>query len=147
MHLYLATGIAGAVGDDQLTPDEDERLELRHVPLAEALAMVDRGEISDAKSILGIQWLDRLRQAGELAGFVAASPPSPPPAPGAGSAGGIDGGIGAVLGGGSGAGVPGRRPRRPPRPAAARSSRSSTGTPSRSSRSRTPPFSGGSGEA
>lgn len=66
MHLYLATGIAGADGDDRLTPDEDERLELRHVTLDEALAMLDGGAITDAKSILGVLWLDRLRRAGEL---------------------------------------------------------------------------------
>jgi ADP-ribose pyrophosphatase len=63
MHLYLATGIEGVgTGDDRLTPDEDERLELRHVPVEDAVAMVDRGEIADAKSIVGILWLDRLRR-------------------------------------------------------------------------------------
>jgi ADP-ribose pyrophosphatase len=66
MHLYLATGIAGADGGDRLSPDEDERLELRHVTPDEALAMVEGGEIADAKSILGILWLERLRQTGEL---------------------------------------------------------------------------------
>jgi ADP-ribose diphosphatase len=66
MHLYLATGIAGADVDDRLTPDEDERLELRHATIDEALGMVDRGEVRDAKSILGILWLERLRRAGEL---------------------------------------------------------------------------------
>jgi ADP-ribose pyrophosphatase len=66
MHLYLATGIAGADGDDRLTPDEDERLELRHVTLDEALDLVDRGEVCDAKTILGILWLERLRRSGEL---------------------------------------------------------------------------------
>jgi ADP-ribose pyrophosphatase len=66
MHLYLATGIAGADEDGRLTPDEDERLELRHVPIAAAVAMVESGEIADAKTILGILWLDRLRQAGEV---------------------------------------------------------------------------------
>lgn len=64
MHLYLATGIAGVgSGDDRLSPDEDERLELRHVPLDEAVAMVENGELGDAKSILGILWLDRIRRA------------------------------------------------------------------------------------
>ncbi len=63
MHLYLATGMTGVgAADDRLAPDEDERIELRHVPLDEALAMVERGEIGDAKSILGILWLDRLRR-------------------------------------------------------------------------------------
>jgi ADP-ribose pyrophosphatase len=66
MHLYLATGIAGASGDDRLTPDEDERLELQYVPLHEAVAMVESGAISDAKSILGILWLDRLDRTGAL---------------------------------------------------------------------------------
>ncbi len=66
MHLYLATDIAGADGDDRLTPDEDERLELRHVTVDEALALVDGGGIVDAKSILGILWLERLRRAGEV---------------------------------------------------------------------------------
>jgi ADP-ribose pyrophosphatase len=69
MHLYLATGIAGVgASDDRLSPDEDERLELRHVPLDEAVAMVEAGELGDAKSILGILWLDRLRRAAEGAG-------------------------------------------------------------------------------
>jgi ADP-ribose pyrophosphatase len=68
MHLYLATGLTGvgADDDDRLTPDEDEHLELRHVPLAEALALVDTGGISDAKSILGILWLERLRRDGSI---------------------------------------------------------------------------------
>lgn len=68
MHLYLATGIAGAEGDDRLQPDEDERLELRHVTLAEALSLVETGEIADAKSILAILWLDRIRRTEPLAG-------------------------------------------------------------------------------
>ena len=66
MHLYLATGLTSATGDDRLTPDEDERLELSRVTVDEALTLVDRGEISDAKTILGVLWLDRLRRAGEL---------------------------------------------------------------------------------
>jgi ADP-ribose pyrophosphatase len=69
MHLYLATGITGAAGDDRLVPDEDERLELRHVTIDEAMAMVDGGEIADAKTILGILWLDRLARAGEIPGL------------------------------------------------------------------------------
>jgi 8-oxo-dGTP pyrophosphatase MutT (NUDIX family) len=64
MHLYLATGIAGADADGRLEPDEDERLELRAVPLDEAVGLVLGGTIRDAKSILGILWLERLRRAG-----------------------------------------------------------------------------------
>ena len=65
MHLYLATGLNGVGGDDdRLAPDEDERLELLRVPLDEAIAMVEDGRIEDAKSILGILWLDRLGRTG-----------------------------------------------------------------------------------
>jgi ADP-ribose pyrophosphatase len=67
MHLYLATGLDGvADDDDRLAPDEDERLELSRVTVDEALGLVDEGEISDAKTILGILWLDRLRRDGAL---------------------------------------------------------------------------------
>jgi ADP-ribose pyrophosphatase len=60
MHLYLATDLA-AVDGDGLHPDEDERLELRAIPFAEALAMADRGEIRDAKTLIGLFWVARLR--------------------------------------------------------------------------------------
>ena len=67
MHLYLATALDGVADDDgRLAPDEDERLELSRLTIDEALALVDAGGISDAKSILGILWLDRLRRDGEL---------------------------------------------------------------------------------
>jgi ADP-ribose pyrophosphatase len=64
MHLYLATDLV-AVHEGGLAPDEDERLELRQVPFAEALAMVERGELPDAKTIAGLLWVARLRAAGE----------------------------------------------------------------------------------
>jgi ADP-ribose pyrophosphatase len=66
MHLYLATGIAGADEDTRLSPDEDERLVLVHLSIPDAVAMVDSGEISDAKTILGVLWLDRLARNGEV---------------------------------------------------------------------------------
>jgi ADP-ribose pyrophosphatase len=66
MHLYLATGLADVTGPDRLSPDEDEHLELSRVSIDEALALVDSGAISDAKSIIGVLWLERLRRAGEL---------------------------------------------------------------------------------
>lgn len=66
MHLYLATGIAGVDEDGRLTPDEDERLELVHCSIPDALAMIDSGEISDAKTILGVLWVDRLARNGEV---------------------------------------------------------------------------------
>ncbi|MCL6610034.1 MAG: NUDIX hydrolase [Peptococcaceae bacterium] len=48
--LYLARGLVYRGG----SPDEDEFIRLRRVPLEKALEMVCRGEICDAKSIIGI---------------------------------------------------------------------------------------------
>jgi ADP-ribose pyrophosphatase len=60
MHLYLATDLRPADGH-RLGPDEDEHLVLERLPWRDALAAVDRGEILDAKSIVGLLWLARLR--------------------------------------------------------------------------------------
>jgi ADP-ribose pyrophosphatase len=60
MQLYLATDLSPADGD-RLGPDEDERLELERLPFAEAVAMAERGEIADAKSLVGLLWVARLR--------------------------------------------------------------------------------------
>ena len=67
MHLYLATSLTPVDGDG-LHPDEDERLELYPIPFDEALAMAERGEIPDAKSIVGLFWVARLRAAKDLPG-------------------------------------------------------------------------------
>jgi ADP-ribose pyrophosphatase len=61
MHLYLATDLAPAAAEGRLGPDEDERLILEWRPWREAIAAVERGEIRDAKSIVGLFWLERLR--------------------------------------------------------------------------------------
>ncbi|MEO5940566.1 MAG: NUDIX hydrolase [Candidatus Limnocylindrales bacterium] len=61
MHLYLATDLVPAHPDERLGPDEDEHLRLERRSLAEALAAVDRGEIADAKSIVGLLWVARSR--------------------------------------------------------------------------------------
>jgi ADP-ribose pyrophosphatase len=66
MHLYLATGIAGADADSRLSPDEDERLVLVHCSIPDALAMVEAGDITDAKTILGVLWVERLARNGEV---------------------------------------------------------------------------------
>jgi len=58
MFLYLATDLAPA-GPDRLGPDEDEALELVRLPWREAVAAAERGEIGDAKSLVGILWLAR----------------------------------------------------------------------------------------
>ena len=63
MHLYLATDLV-PVHEGGLAPDEDERLELREVPFEEAVAMVERGGLPDAKTIAGVLLVARLRAAG-----------------------------------------------------------------------------------
>ena len=60
MHLYLATGLVAA-GHGRLTPDADEALELVRLPLADALAAVDRGDLHDAKTLIGILLVGRRR--------------------------------------------------------------------------------------
>ena len=64
MHLYLATDLV-PVHEGGLAPDEDERLELWPIGFDEAVAMVERGELPDAKTIVGLLWVARLRAAGE----------------------------------------------------------------------------------
>ncbi|MFL5774896.1 MAG: NUDIX hydrolase [Chloroflexota bacterium] len=62
MHLYLATDLSPAHADGRLGPDEDERLELERLPVADALGMVDRGEIRDGKSLAALLWYERLER-------------------------------------------------------------------------------------
>jgi ADP-ribose pyrophosphatase len=60
MWLYLATDLRPA-DLDRLGPDDDEHLELKRVPWRDAVEMADRGEIRDAKSLVGLFRLARLR--------------------------------------------------------------------------------------
>lgn len=59
MHVFLARGLKKG----QAQPEEDERIAIRFFPLAQAVTMVLKGKIKDAKTIAGLLWLDR-----ELAG-------------------------------------------------------------------------------
>jgi len=61
MHLYLATDLSPAHPEGRLGPDEDERLILEWLPWRTALAAAEEGTIRDAKSIVGLFWLARLR--------------------------------------------------------------------------------------
>ena len=61
MHLYLATDLVPAHPDERLGPDEDEHLRLDRRPFDEAVELVERGEIADAKSIAGLLWVARDR--------------------------------------------------------------------------------------
>jgi ADP-ribose pyrophosphatase len=50
MHVFLATDLR----PDPLEQDEDELLSLEKVPVREALAMAERGEIQDAKTLAAL---------------------------------------------------------------------------------------------
>jgi ADP-ribose pyrophosphatase len=55
--LYLATECTPVPHDRQ--GPEEEHMELLHLPLAEAVAMVDRGEIADAKTVVALLLTER----------------------------------------------------------------------------------------
>jgi 8-oxo-dGTP pyrophosphatase MutT (NUDIX family) len=55
--VYLALGLA----QGRPEPEGTERLQVRRVPFAEALGMVQRGEITDAISVMGIQRVALMR--------------------------------------------------------------------------------------
>lgn len=59
MHLYVATDLTA--GEQQL--DQGEVIETLMVPWADAMRMVDRQEISDAKTLVGLMLYDRMRRA------------------------------------------------------------------------------------
>jgi ADP-ribose pyrophosphatase len=65
MHLYLATDLGAAHPDGRLGPDADERVILEWLPWQDAVIAVERGEIRDAKSIVGLLWLARELAPGE----------------------------------------------------------------------------------
>ena len=58
MHLYLATGLQAG----ESAREEGEEIENLVVPWADAIEMVFRGEIKDAKTIVGLLWVDRQRR-------------------------------------------------------------------------------------
>ena len=65
--LYLATDCTPAPHDRQ--GPEEEHMELLHLPLADAVAMVESGEIADAKTVVALLLADRrLRRSDHPAG-------------------------------------------------------------------------------
>jgi ADP-ribose pyrophosphatase len=62
MHLYLATGLTAG----EAAREEGEEIENWILPWDEAVAMIFRGEIRDAKTIVGLLWVDRLKREGKL---------------------------------------------------------------------------------
>src|SRR5678815_2023474 len=57
IHLFVATQLI----ESRLPADIDEFIELDHVALSDALAMIDRGEIQDAKTIIALLKYARLQ--------------------------------------------------------------------------------------
>jgi len=57
-YLFLATGIT----EGEASPDGTEQLKVKKVPLDEAMAMIDRGDITDAMTLLALLTLDRKRR-------------------------------------------------------------------------------------
>ena len=82
MHLYLARQLQPAhAASDRRGPDEDERLKMIAMPWRVAVAMAEAGEIHDAKSLVGLLWLARLRERieGPAPGTAALQVESPQP--------------------------------------------------------------------
>ena len=64
MHLYLAQDLSPVA--DYAGPEPDEHLALVRMPWRRALELADRGEIHDAKSLVGLFRLARLADRGDL---------------------------------------------------------------------------------
>ncbi len=58
IHLFLAENLE----EKEATPDPDEIIEYVKLPLAEAYKKIKNGEIIDAKTIIGILWLVKLKE-------------------------------------------------------------------------------------
>ena len=56
IHLFYATGLS----ESRLDADADEFIEVERVSMAEALAMIDRGDIADGKSVAGLLRVARI---------------------------------------------------------------------------------------
>lgn len=56
IHLFYATGLS----ESRLDHDADEFIEVERVTMAEALAMIDRGDIADGKSVAGLLRVARI---------------------------------------------------------------------------------------
>ena len=57
IHLFLATGLSPSTAE----ADPDEQIGVERVSLDEALALVDSGEIEDAKSIIGLLYAAKVK--------------------------------------------------------------------------------------
>ncbi len=55
--LFVARGLTEGAAE----PDGTEQLQVKKVPVSEALAMIARGEIRDSMTIMALLWLERIR--------------------------------------------------------------------------------------
>lgn len=62
-NIFLATDCTAT--EREAHGPEEEHSEVLHVPLDEAMAMIDRGEINDAKSVTGLLLVERRLRAGD----------------------------------------------------------------------------------
>ncbi|MEM7366617.1 MAG: NUDIX hydrolase [Pseudomonadota bacterium] len=56
-YVFIAKGLT----QTDMNPDDTEDLTIRHLPLADAIAMVDRGQITDLLSVAGLICLARIQ--------------------------------------------------------------------------------------
>jgi ADP-ribose pyrophosphatase len=56
-HVFVATGLSPAPRD--LHGPEEQEMEVVHIALADAMTMIDRDEITDAKTLVGLLLVDR----------------------------------------------------------------------------------------
>jgi ADP-ribose pyrophosphatase len=61
MSIYLAQGLHPGIAQ----PEEDEKIVIRFFPLSDALRMVRKGLIRDAKTISGVLWLAQQGRKGD----------------------------------------------------------------------------------
>jgi ADP-ribose pyrophosphatase len=62
--VYLATGCRPVAR--RLHGPEEEHSRLLHIPLADAVAMIEQGEIADAKSVAGLLLTERRLRANDV---------------------------------------------------------------------------------
>jgi ADP-ribose pyrophosphatase len=65
VHVYLATDLTAV--ERQTHGPEEAHSEVLHLPLADALAMVERGEIRDSKTVIGLLLTERRLRTGDSA--------------------------------------------------------------------------------
>ncbi len=58
LHLYVATGLTEGLS----CPDEDEFISCRKYTIEECIQMVQKGQITDAKTIIGVYLADRIKK-------------------------------------------------------------------------------------